>query len=111
MDEFYKSQNILNSLNIGTPIYKFFPLKYIPFLLKGKLHVGKVESQEDVYENFLFKQKFVLSSNPTAAVSAENLIKCNFGQSWTIANETDAMWRIYSDIKHGPQMILLKMLQ
>ncbi len=44
MDEFYKSQNILNSLNIGTPIYKFFPLKYIPFLLKGKLHVGKVES-------------------------------------------------------------------
>ena len=92
----YKSHNILNGLDLDTPIYKFFPLKYIPSLLQGKLYVGKVESWEDVYENFLFKQNFVLPNG--TCVTAEELIKCNFGQSWTEADETDAMWRIYSDV-------------
>ena len=99
MNEFYKNRNILNGLNLDTPIYKFFPLKYMPTLLQGSLYVGKVTAWEDVFENFLFKQNFTLADG--TPVQADNLIKCNFGQSWTVSDETDAMWRIYSDIQHG----------
>lgn len=99
MNEYYKNRNVLNGLNLDTPIYKFFPLKYMPTLLQGKLYVGKVAAWEDVYENFLFKQNFSLDDD--TPVKADNLIECNFGQSWTFSDETDAMWRIYSDIQHG----------
>ena len=49
IDQFYKNKNIVNGLELNTPIYKFFPLKYISALLQGKLYVGKVSSWEDVY--------------------------------------------------------------
>lgn len=96
IDQFYKNKNIVNGLELNTPIYKFFPLKYISSLLQGKLYVGKVSSWEDVYENFLFKQRFSLEDG--TLVSADSLIRCSFGQSWTKSDETDAMWRIYSRI-------------
>lgn len=101
MNEHYRNINILNGLNLEAPIYKFFPLKYISTLLQGNLYVGKVAAWEDVYENFLFKQNFSLVDG--TPVKADNLIKCNFGQSWTLSDETDAMWRIYSDIHHGSE--------
>ena len=81
MNEHYRNINILNGLNLEAPIYKFFPLKYISTLLQGNLYVGKVAAWEDVYENFLFKQNFSLVDG--TPVKADNLIKCNFGQSWT----------------------------
>lgn len=96
IDSRFKNNNVINGLDLTTPIYKFLPLKYIPILLHGQLYVGKVASWEDVYENFLFKQNFALTDG--TRVTAENLIKCNFGQCWTKADETDAMWRIYSHI-------------
>lgn len=96
IDSRFKNNNVINGLDLTTPIYKFFPLKYMPQLLRGRLYVGKVASWEDVYENFLFKQNFALADG--TRVTAENLIKCNFGQCWTKADETDAMWRIYSNI-------------
>lgn len=99
MDEYYKNKNVLNDLDLDTPIYKFFPLKHISALLQGSLYVGKVSVWEDVYENFLFKQNFSLVDG--TPVKADNLIECNFGQSWTSSDETDAMWRIYSDIHQG----------
>lgn len=96
IDQFYKNKNIFNGLELNTPIYKFFPLKYISALLQGNLYVGKVSSWEDVYENFLFKQRFSLKNG--TPILADSLICCNFGQSWTKSDETDAMWRIYSRI-------------
>lgn len=101
MKEFKKDlvypKNIINNLDLDTPIYKYMPLKYLIALLQSeKLYVGKVLKWEDVYENFWFRLHFV-SSNGTS-LSAENLIKNNFGQSWTYADETDAMWRIYSQL-------------
>lgn len=87
--------NVFNGLDLDAPIYKYIPLKYIQTLLKGNLYVGKVKDWDDVYENFFFKQRFLSGKTP---IKAESLIECNFGQSWTIAEENDAMWRIYSRI-------------
>lgn len=96
IDEKIKAGNIINELELDIPIYKFIPFKYISSLLDGVLCINKIDSWEDVYENFLFKQHFALEDG--TPIKADNLAKCNFGQSWTKADETDAMWRIYSDV-------------
>lgn len=96
VDEIFKAKNVINGLNLDIPIYKFIPLKYMSSLLSGILNISKIESWEDVYENFLFKQHFELDDG--TPIKVDNLAKCNFGQSWTKSEETDAMWRIYSDV-------------
>lgn len=90
-------KNIINGLDLDAPIYKYMPLKYVIALLQSqKLYVGKVLKWEDVYENFWFRLHFVSSDG--TPLSAEKLIKNNFGQCWTYADETDAMWRNYSQL-------------
>lgn len=93
----FKRQNVLNGLNLDTPIYKFIPYKYLSVLIQGGLYINKVSSWEDVYENFLFKESFRLEDN--TSIDAKDLTSGIFGQSWTSEDETDAMWRIYSDVK------------
>ncbi|CCX70002.1 pF11185 family protein [Prevotella sp. CAG:255] len=93
----YKGQNVLNGLDLDTPIYKFIPYKYLMTLIQGELYIKKISSWDDVYENFLFKEKFELEDQ--TPIDATNLISGIFGQSWTLEDETDAMWRIYSDVK------------
>ena len=44
----------------------------------------------------MFNQRFSLEDG--TSISADSLIRCNFGQSWTKSDETDALWRIYSRI-------------
>ena len=93
----FKEQNVLNGLNLDTPIYKFIPYKYLQTLIQGELYIKKVSSWDDVYENFLFKESFELEDH--TPICATNLTSGIFGQSWTLEDETDAMWRIYSDVK------------
>lgn len=90
---------INRDFKLDTPIHKFFPLRYLSKLLKGELRIGKVSSWEDVYENFMLKQNYIYENQ--YAPSAKKIIDLIFGQSWTDSEETDAMWRIYSDINHG----------
>lgn len=96
---YFKEQNVLNGLNLDTPIYKFIPYKYLKTLIQGELYINKVSSWEDVYENFLFKESFKLADQ--TSIDAKDLTSGIFGQSWTSEDETDAMWRIYSDVKSG----------
>lgn len=94
---YFKEQNVLNGLNLDTPIYKFIPYKYLKTLIQGELYINKVSAWEDVYENFLFKESFELEDR--TSIDAKALTSGIFGQSWTSEDETDAMWRIYSDVK------------
>lgn len=94
---YFKEQNVLNGLNLDTPIYKFIPYKYLKTLIQGELYINKVSAWEDVYENFLFKESFKLADQ--TSIDAKDLTSGIFGQSWTSEDETDAMWRIYSDVK------------
>ena len=97
VDIYSKEQNVLNGLNLDAPIYKFIPYKYLKTLIQGELYINKVSSWEDVYENFLFKASFMLEDK--TSIDAKDLTSGIFGQSWTSEDETDAMWRIYSDVK------------
>lgn len=97
IDEFFKQQKVLNGLDLDKPIYKYIPLKYVLQMLKTKqLYMSKVKDWEDTYENFYLKQDFRVKG---MMLRADHLANQVYGQSWTLQNESDAMWRIYSNIK------------
>lgn len=96
IDEKLKAANVI-SLDLDAPIYKYIPFKYLKLMIQNSnLYFGKVSSWEDVYENWFLKEQMVLSSGDK--VSAKELIPGVFGQSWTLQEESDAMWRIYSKL-------------
>ena len=73
----------------SSPVYKWIKLKYVIQMLDtNKLRLNKVDSWEDVYENILAKQ----TVNNIERVHE----RCYLGQSWTLLEESDALWRIYS---------------
>ena len=96
INENLKAANVI-SLDLDAPIYKYIPFKYLKLMIQNSnLYFGKVSSWEDVYENWFLKEQMVLSSGEK--VSAKELIPGVFGQSWTLQEESDAMWRIYSKL-------------
>lgn len=83
-------------------IYKYIPLKYLLVLLKEKkLIINPISSWEDPYENFLLKQKFIKPGEleGSSFVTIEDLTKGFYGMSWTLLDESDSLWRIYSPNK------------
>lgn len=96
IDEKLKAGNVIN-LDLDTPIYKYIPFKYLKLMIQNSnLYFGKVSSWEDVYENWFLKEQMVLPLGEIG--SAKELIPGVFGQSWTLQEESDAMWRIYSKL-------------
>ncbi len=62
--------------------------------MKRTLYLPRVSKWEDPYELFLFKQIYLDSSgNPIDTMTEANRI---YGQCWTSARDSDALWRIYS---------------
>lgn len=96
IDENLKAANVI-SLDLDAPIYKYIPFKYLKLMIqKSSLYFGKVSSWEDVYENWFLKEQMFLPSGEKG--NAKDLIPGVFGQSWTLQEESDAMWRIYSKL-------------
>lgn len=96
IDENLKAANVI-SLDLDAPIYKYIPFKYLKLMIQNSnLYFGKVSSWEDVYENWFLKEQMVLPTGEKG--SAKALIPGVFGQSWTLQEESDAMWRIYSKL-------------
>ena len=82
-------------------LYKFFSINaLIPLLTNSMLYIDRVCSWEDVYENFFLKETFYSKSLKTT-IGTDAIANAVFGQCWTYAPETDAMWRIYSPNKTG----------
>ena len=77
-------------------LYKYIDIDGLGYWLKdNKLYWNRVsDSWEDPYENYFLKETFVLEDGKL--MGADNNIPGVFGQSWTMREETDAMWRIYS---------------
>ena len=96
IDENLKAANVI-SLDLDASIYKYIPFKYLKLMIQdSSLYFGKVSSWEDVYENWFLKEQMVLPSGEKG--NAKDLIPGVFGQSWTLQEESDAMWRIYSKL-------------
>ncbi len=92
----FKERNILFELDRSDKIYKYFPVKYLQSLVGGTLRLDCVTSWEDIYELFFLRQNF---QNPNGdSVGMDWTASGFFGQSWTLLPESDAMWRIYSEV-------------
>lgn len=97
--ENYKSMNVLFGLDLNIPVYKYIPLKYVMAMIQNcTLRIDPVSRWEDPYENWFLKEEFQLVDDGTR-FDAKSQIPGAFGQCWSKIEESDAMWRIYSDVK------------
>lgn len=76
-------------------IYRIFPKhRFLDLLRDRKNGLVKPRLWEDPFENFFLRSEAVEPDGTT--VSLESIAEGWFGQCWTLNNDTDAMWRIYS---------------
>ena len=65
-----------------------------------KLRMERVSLWDDPYENFFLKSNFYIDASfykQTVQVRTDEVSNRTYGQSWTMTEESDAMWRIYSN--------------
>ena len=95
-----KEDNILNDLDLDTKIYRIFTLdRFKELITSNELVLVNPEMWDDPFENFFLKANAIDGQGNT--VDFSNLRKMWYGQCWTINEDTDAMWRIYSPNKNG----------
>jgi hypothetical protein len=82
------------------PIYRTYSLEYALALFKsgtnGLVHPSR---WDDPFENFFLKNGAVDENGNLVAL--DEVHKDFYGQCWTIEEESDALWRIYSQAKGG----------
>lgn len=105
MDYQYFRTQKMRGINPDTYVYKYIRLEYLLSMLKSKkIRVEQVSTWEDPYENFFMKENFYTYASfyeKNVPVSTEEILKRLYGQSWTLKEESDAMWRIYSSKEGG----------
>lgn len=109
--DFFRKKRMYN-LDGQTYVYKYIPLKYLISMLKNKkLRIDKITTWEDPYENFFLKEEFYTSNHiyKTIPIGTSEVSERIYGQSWTLKEESDAMWRIYSNINQGICNIAVKL--
>lgn len=86
--------------NPTTLIYRFISFdRLMEILLNKQITLVNIKNWDDPYENILSKCTFRFDKERDINISdLQNQI---FGQSWTLTNESDALWRIYSNDKKG----------
>lgn len=88
----------LNEGDLNEPIYRIFQLKWFNQLLEDEENtLVKPLLWDDPYENYILNHKVSTQQGPANNMS-RNFIH---GQCWTLKNESDALWRIYSNNKDG----------
>lgn len=95
-----KKANILGIADPDTRIYRVFTLDRLFDTIVGKqLALVRPRLWEDPFENLLYQTPLQdADGNP---VSIERLRNRLYGQCWTLASVSDALWRIYSPYKIG----------
>lgn len=96
------ARNFLNwgdSAPLDQPVYRIMPLSR----LEQTCHTGenglvRPRKWEDPFENFLFSAVALDGDGNRVGFGWRDDL---YGQCWTDADETDAMWRIYSPKKEG----------
>ncbi len=97
-----------NCLHLGgkldEPIYRVFSVaRLFEMFTTSKLSLLRPRMWEDPFENFLYQIPCVDSASG-APVSIEGLRRKLYGQCWSLDQESDAMWRIYSPTKDGAKV-------
>lgn len=81
-------------------IHRIFPFdRFVDLVTHGKLALVKPKMWEDPYENPLNRKINVADTGQSIRMT--HLDDMLFGQCWSLHEESDAMWRIYSSDKRG----------
>lgn len=84
-----------------TKVFRIFPVFRLEEVFQDKrITLVRPAKWGDPCENQLYNIKLV-DKVTGAPVSVESLRSCLYGQSWTLTEESDALWRIYSEDKRG----------
>lgn len=86
-----------------TYLYRIMPLRYfLQMLEKEVVYLPRISKWTDTYELFLFKQYFVDSGGKEIAIplQPDNI----YGQCWSSARKSEALWRIYSPDRYSVQI-------
>jgi len=90
-----KRENLLNGLRSDDFVYRIFSLEWFLSLLDNKkITLMNFAKWKDPFENFILKAKAKTTKGKD--IDFSNLSKKIYGQCWSLVEETDAMWRIYS---------------
>ena len=87
-------------MSLDTPIYRIHRQRYLKELLSGKLILPATHRWDDPYENLISwcAYDYIGEDKEIKQVFLGNDRMPTFGQCWTTIPESDAMWRIYSDV-------------
>ena len=78
-------------------LYKFIPFKYVRKIVETKeMPIKRIDGWEDCYENYFLKNKFVMGIR---SYDLKKISRKFYGLCFSSLDESDAMWRIYSDVK------------
>ncbi len=78
-------------------LFRIIPFDSLLQMLNEKKNtLVNTSKWEDVYENFMLKENFVVNGKTYTIADLSNKY---FGQCWTTKASSDAMWRIYSPDK------------
>lgn len=86
----------LTEADLDTPIYRIFPLdRFLQTLRKRKNVLVRPTKWEDPFEDVLMARTQIDDPH-LGRFPLRNLSDDWYGQCWSLNEETDAMWRIYS---------------
>lgn len=92
------------ALTPETPVYRYLPFEsFVAFVETGRTVLTNINQWDDQWEAILGKVPTVDEhGNPSSP--SYSFHQDIFGQSWTLLDESDAMWRIYSPTRTGLQI-------
>lgn len=98
----FRNRKLGRSESFDLVMYKYIRIDYVLNMLEtGKLRFDNIKKWEDVYENFVDKEDIQLLNFKHVDMPTRVL----YGQSWTTQEESDAMWRIYSNAGHAVRVM------
>ncbi len=90
----------LEDKDLDSPVYRIMPINRLFDMLENqRLILPLIKTWEDVYENFFLKSKF--KDNNGEIFSIEDQLEEYYGQCWSFTQDSDALWRIYSQDKQS----------
>jgi len=88
--------NLFYIENVESEIFRVMEVdKFFDLLETGNLSLTAPKLWDDPYENFL-KYSYGISARKNVRTSYEYYSQLIFGQCWTLNQETDQIWRVYS---------------
>jgi hypothetical protein len=88
-------------LSPGTKLYRYIALEhFMSFVETKRIHLTNVNLWDDKWEVILSKLP-TINEKGELIVSLYSFYELIFGQCWSLVQESDAMWRVYSPNKTG----------